>query len=110
MSLWSSKDFEIISKSLIYLLKNQFMKAKDHDDMRRVFLEGPYRLLTADIQSAFMHLSSGGKENEVAFLNTLELNDDGGYYAKLEGSKSKSILDPIGIKDIHLKLVIPKQV
>ncbi|RNA12572.1 hypothetical protein BpHYR1_009056 [Brachionus plicatilis] len=109
MSLWSSKDFEIIAKSLLYLLKNQFIKAKDHDEMRRVFLEGPYRLLTADIQSAFMHLSSGGKENEVAFLNTLNSNEDGSYYAKLEGSKSKSILDPIGIKDVYLKLVIPKQ-
>lgn len=86
------------------------MKARDYDDMRRVFLEEPYRLLTADIQSAFMHLSSGGKENEISFLNSSGLNVDDGYYAKPEGFKSKSVLDPIGIKDIHLKLVIPKQV
>jgi hypothetical protein len=39
MSLWASHDFEIIAKSILYLLKNQFMMAKDHDQMRRVILE-----------------------------------------------------------------------
>ncbi|CAF0718895.1 unnamed protein product [Brachionus calyciflorus] len=112
MSLWSSNDFEIIAKSLLYLLKAQFMRARDHDEMRKVFFEGPHKLLTADIQSAFMHLSSGRKENEVAYLNTREtgsVNDINGYYAKLDGQKTRSVLDPIGVKDIFMKLVVPKQ-
>jgi hypothetical protein len=36
MSLWSSNDFEMIAKALLYLLKSKFMLARDHDEMRRV--------------------------------------------------------------------------
>ncbi len=37
MSLWSPKEFEMIAKCLLYLLRWQFMKAQDHDEMRRVY-------------------------------------------------------------------------
>ena len=115
MSLWASHDFEIIAKSLLYLLKNQFMMARDHEEMRRVFLDEPCKLYTADIQSAFMHLSSGRKENEVAYLNRRDKDivlDTTGYYARPNdlSRPRKTILDPIGIKDINLRLVIPKLV
>ena len=36
MSLWSSREFEMICKCLLYLLRTHFMKANDHDEMRRV--------------------------------------------------------------------------
>jgi hypothetical protein len=36
MSLWSPREFEMIAKCLLYLLRLQFMKAQDHDEMRRV--------------------------------------------------------------------------
>ncbi len=36
MSLWSPREFEMIAKCLLYLLRVQFMKAQDHDEMRRV--------------------------------------------------------------------------
>jgi hypothetical protein len=65
MSLWASYELEIITKALLYLLRNDFMMAKDYDDMRRVFLDGPSKLLTSDIQSAFMHLTSARSENQV---------------------------------------------
>jgi hypothetical protein len=81
-------------------------------------LEAPSQLFTADIQSAFMHLSSGRKESEVAYLNRARSNSDpinaNGYYtrpdASIASNTKKSLLDPFIIKDIHLKLVIPKMV
>jgi hypothetical protein len=56
MSLWASVDIEVITKAILYLLRVQFLKANDYDDMRRVFLEEPCKLYTSDIQSAFMVL------------------------------------------------------
>lgn len=92
----------------------------------KVFLESPCELYTADIQSAFMHLSTGRKENEIAYLNRAHssnhllntLNGGGSseaYYAKPDGQGSnpanrggKSLLEPFMIKNITLKLIIPK--
>ena len=54
MSLWASVDIEVITKAILYLLRSEFLKANDYDDMRRVFLEAPCKLYTSDIQSAFM--------------------------------------------------------
>ena len=81
----------------------------------KVFLDEPCKLYTADIQSAFMHLSSGRKENEVSYLNRRDKDvvlDNTGYYARPNDMSRprKTILDPIGIKDINLTLVIPKLV
>ena len=114
MSLWSSYDFEIITKALLYLLKTKFLLAHDYEDMRRVFLEEPSKLYTSDIQSAYMHLSSGRKESEIPFLNKRDkdsLSKITGYYTRpSEESKQikRSILDPIGFKDIKMSLTIPK--
>ena len=112
MSLWSSNDFEIIAKSILYLLKNQFLRARDHDEMRRVFIEQPCKLYTSDIQSAFMHLSSGRKESDVEFLNRRDKDfDNTGYYARPEETtRKKTLLDPISIRDLNLTLVVPKGV
>lgn len=114
MSLWSSYDFEIITKALLYLLKTKFLLAHDYDEMRKVFLEEPSKLYTSDIQSAYMHLSSGGKENEVPYLNKRDrdsLSKISGYYTRPSDQLKqikRSILDPIGFKDIKLNLVVPK--
>ena len=117
MSLWAPYDFELITKAILYLLKSEFMKARDHDQMRRVFLEQPCRLYTADIQSAFMHLTSGRKENEVPALNR-KINEPvrhpTGYFMRANetsaNSRKRSMLDPIGMKDIRLTLILPKMV
>lgn len=96
------------------------MAAFDYDEMRRVFLEQPSKLHTSDIQSAFMHLSSGRKESEVAFLNksgSQSFAKNTGYYTKpadkekaaLSNTK-KSTLDPIGLKDFNMLLIVPKTV
>jgi hypothetical protein len=102
---------------LLYLLKSDFMAAFDFDDMRRVFLEHPSKLRTADIQSAFMHLSSGRKESEISFLNkssTQSIAKNTGYYTKPTangGSNSKkSNLDPIGFKNFQFTIIVPKVV
>lgn len=84
-----------------------------------VFLEAPCQLFTSDIQSAFMHLSTGRKEVEIAYLNRAHqnifidavLNDE--YYARPDHDKrssSSSQLEPFLIKDLSLRLVIPKYV
>jgi hypothetical protein len=69
MSLWAASDLEAVAKTVLYLLKNQFMKASNYDEMRKVFLDGPSKLYTSDIQTAFMYLCTGRKENEIASLN-----------------------------------------
>ena len=109
-------EFEIIAKALLYLLKSDFMCAFDHDEMRKVFLEKACKLKTSNIQSAYMHLSSGRKENEIPFLNKNSAHSvvekTNAYYTqpneieKITNAK-KSNLTPIGIKDIHLFLTMP---
>lgn len=36
MALWGSYDYELITKSILYLLRYQFLKANDYEQMRRV--------------------------------------------------------------------------
>ena len=62
-----------------------------------------------------MHLSSGRKENEVSYLNRRDKDivlDNTGYYARPNelARPKRTILDPIGIKDINLSLIIPRMV
>lgn len=65
-----------------------------------------------------MHLSTGRKESEIPYLNRAHrnntlidaslLNSDG-YYARPDNmTHRKSLLEPFLIKDIYLKLIIPK--
>lgn len=99
------------------------MQAKDYDDMRRVFLEEPYKLYTADIQSAFMHLTSGGREDVVAGFNRRNnesLNNGADDSDKFDNynkylnsnlnSKKKPTLEPFALKNFKLMLIVPKQV
>jgi hypothetical protein len=91
------------------------MRAKDHDEMRRVFLEEPSKLFTSDIQSAFMYLSSGRKESEIAYLNRNDrdtaVDTFTGYYTRPDNdNRKKTLLNPFIIKDLNLKLIIPKLV
>jgi len=121
MSLWASTDIEFVAKSILYLLKSQFMKANDYDGMRRVFLEDACKLNTADIQSAYMHLKSGGREREVSAFNKRnnemtsnrngDVNQDADYnkYIKSKAYKKKNIFDPIAFKNFKMILFVPKQ-
>jgi hypothetical protein len=122
MSLWAAYDFEMITKCILYLLRSQFMKSNNYDDMRRVFLEEPSNLYTSDIQSGFMHISSGRKENEISQLNKRNqikkvdalvqrqrrLKDN--PTEKTAINRKKVNLDPIGLKEMRLTLIIPKLV
>lgn len=120
MSLWSSYDLELITKAILYLLKSEFMMANDYDEMRMVFLNGPSKLHTSDIQSAFMHLSSGRKEGEVVYLNksgTNSFSKDTGYYtrASVDGNNSilnakLSKLESFGLEDFMFSIIVPEKV
>ncbi len=65
MCLWSSREIEFITKTILYLLRDKFMRAKDFDQMRHVFLEEPCKLLTIQIQTAYVHLANNGNEEEI---------------------------------------------
>ena len=119
MSLWSSYDLELITKAILYLLKSEFMMANDYDEMRMVFLNGPSNLHTSDIQSAFMHLSSGRKEGEVVYLNksgTNSFSKDTGYYTKASSNNDNvrfdkiSKLEPFGLENFKFSIVVPEVV
>lgn len=122
MSIWASTDIEYVAKSILYLLRSQFMKANDYDGMRRVFLEDACKLFTSDIQSAYMHLKSGGREREISSFNKRnndmawnkdsEVLDDADYnkYIKSKALKKKNIFDPIAFKNFRMVLVVTKQV
>lgn len=71
-----------------------------------------------------MHLSTGRKENEIAYLNRAHrsnhllnaLNSSNSYYARPDDNNGgpsgiankKSLIEPFLIKNIYLKLIIPK--
>jgi hypothetical protein len=121
MSFWASIELERMTKALLYLLKMQFMRACDYDEMRHVFLEEPLNLYTSDIQSAYMHLKSNGKERDIATFNRRNVDlanrdkytDENNYKKYLKNSNEKgpkaNILDPIAFKNIRLNLIVPKQ-
>lgn len=120
MSLWASIEIERMTKALLYLLKAHFMRARDYDEMRYVFLEEALNLYTSDIQSAYMHLKSNGKERDIASFNrrnadlaNRDKQDDNSYKKYIRnpndlGAKA-NILDPIAFKNIRLNLIVPKQ-
>jgi hypothetical protein len=78
------------------------MGATDYDEMRKVFLDEPCHLHTADIQTAFTHLTLRNDDPR-----TIPNINRRTYPVKLETKKPMTNLERIGIKDISLSLIIP---
>ncbi|CAF3813700.1 unnamed protein product [Rotaria sp. Silwood1] len=57
MIKWNIIYIKYATITILYLLRNRFMYAKDYNDMRKIFLDEPYLLHTLDIQRAFIHLA-----------------------------------------------------
>lgn len=98
---WNIHYLEIITKTILYFLRQHFLRANDYEQMRQVFLLKPSRLYTSDIQQAFLHCHLNQEHpqyiptmNRQVSLKKSTLHDD---YDR----------NVIGIKNISLELLIP---
>ncbi|XP_048375257.1 uncharacterized protein LOC125445875 isoform X2 [Sphaerodactylus townsendi] len=71
MQDWNINAMQSFCASILLLLKDAFMAADDYPAIREVFLMYPSRLLTADIQKAWVHLKQGGLPDDVPGFNSL---------------------------------------
>ncbi len=112
MIKWNNQYIEHATKAILYLLRDRFMYATDYDQMRKVFLEEPCLLHTADVQAAFVHLAL--KNDDPKYIPAMNQRF---YPAKAIviqqntnqqiSNRKKAYLETIGIKDISLTLAIP---
>lgn len=103
MSHWDTQYIEYAVRTILYLLRNRLMSARDYDEMRRVFLEEPSRLYTIDIQSAFVRLLIKNDDpRSIAAINRRS------YPLKpIIWDKYPRNSGMIGMKDISLSLIMP---
>ncbi|KAL8199104.1 UNVERIFIED_CONTAM: hypothetical protein K2H54_034104 [Gekko kuhli] len=71
MQDWNVNVMQTFCASILLLLKDSFMAADDYPAVREVFLVYPSRLLTADIQKAWIHLQQGGLPADIPGQNSL---------------------------------------
>ena len=69
------QDFALV---LLLLLRENFLSATDHSDMRAVFLHEPSKLLTADIQRAWLMIHEKASYRDVSHCNRLNQLVSGG--------------------------------
>jgi len=112
MIKWNNQYIEHAAKAILYLLRDRFMYATDYDQMRKVFLEEPCLLHTADVQAAFVHLAL--KNDDPKFIPAMNQR----FYPTKPiftqqnnnqqiSNRKKAYLETIGIKEISLALAIP---
>jgi hypothetical protein len=112
MIKWNTQYIEHAAKAVLYLLRDRFMYATDYDQMRKVFLEEPCLLHTADVQAAFVHLAL--KNDDPQYIPAMNqrfypskpvvLQQDNNRQIP---NKKKAYLETICMKDISLTLAIP---
>lgn len=109
---WNIDYIEHAAKAILYLLRDRFLVATDYDQMRKVFLEEPCLLHTADVQSAFIHLAIKKADpraipamNQRYYPN--KASDQLRTDHKLIPNRKQTFLETIGVKDISLTLSIP---
>ncbi|CAF4521005.1 unnamed protein product, partial [Rotaria sp. Silwood2] len=112
MIKWDTQYIEHATKAILYLLRDRFMYTIDYDQMRKVFLDEPCLLHTADVQAAFVHLAL--KNEDPKFIPAMNqrfypskpviLRQDNNRQIP---NKRKTYLETIGIKEISLTLAIP---
>ncbi|XP_061461386.1 uncharacterized protein LOC133374439 [Rhineura floridana] len=73
---WNPDVMQNVCASVLLLLKNSFMAADDYPAVQQVFLSSPSRLLTADIQRAWIYLQQGGLPADVPGLNRLNQREE----------------------------------
>jgi hypothetical protein len=88
------------------------MYATDYDLMRKVFLEEPCLLHTADVQAAFVHLALKNDNPKLIPAMNQRFYPNKPVFIQQNPNqhipnKKKAYLETIGIKDISLTLAIP---
>ncbi|CAH1801454.1 unnamed protein product [Owenia fusiformis] len=120
MQKWNPKVLQDFAIALLMLLRVYFIEATDYPKMRKIFLEGPCSLYTMDILKAWVHLQHGCDPTEVPSMNRLtQLRSNQtpsrvsrrtarpGSIASVSLSPNGRVLEPIGVKNISLKLIVP---
>ena len=106
MIKWNIHYIEHATKAILYLLRDRFMSAMDYDQMRKVFLDEPCLLHTADVQAAFVHLAL--KQEDLKFVPAMNQRSYPSDSTKRQNSHGKkAYLESIGIKNISLSLALP---
>jgi hypothetical protein len=112
MIKWNNQYIEHGTKAILYLLRDRFMYATDYDLMRKVFLEEPCLLHTADVQAAFVHLALKNDNPKLIPAMNQRFYPNKPVFIQQNPNqhipnKKKAYLETIGIKDISLTLAIP---
>jgi hypothetical protein len=115
MIKWNNQYIEHATKAIFYLLRDRFMYATDYDQMRKVFLEEPCLLHTADVQAAFVHLAL--KNEDPKYIPAMNQRFYPARSLVIQSTtnsqvpnRRKAYLETIGIKDISLTLAIPANI
>lgn len=113
MIKWNNHYIEHATKAVLYLLRDRFMDATDYDQMRKVFLDEPCLLHTADVQTAFVHLALKNENPKYIpamnqrFYPTKAFTAPSNQDTTQVSNRRKAYLESIGIKDISLTLALP---
>ena len=115
MIKWNNHYIEHATKAILYLLRDRFMYATDYDQMRKVFLEEPCLLHTADVQTAFVHLALKNEDPKyIPAMNqrfyparAFATQSNNNNHHTDVSNRRKAYLESIGIKDVSLTLAIP---
>ncbi|CAF3664627.1 unnamed protein product [Rotaria sp. Silwood1] len=108
MIKWNIIYIKYATITILYLLRNRFMYAKDYNDMRKIFLDEPYLLHTLDIQRAFIHLAiKNYNPKYISDMNQRLYISKSLNNIRYLTNKQKTYLETMGIKDISLNLIIP---
>lgn len=111
MQGWAPSVLKHFSLALLELLREKFMKARDYSQMKEVFLREASKLYTVDIQMAWIHLEHGKDLLEIPYLNRQRPNTPGLQLHTAPPTPSiPGFLNPCGLKDIILRLIIPSEV
>ncbi|KAK6190965.1 hypothetical protein SNE40_002721 [Patella caerulea] len=113
MQGWSHTVLQNTCLSLLQLLRYRFMKVTDYMGMKEVFLNEPCKLYTADVQASWIHLEIGKDLTEVQHLNRQRPSTPQTERSKrsiMAPSPFPGILQPCGIKNVRIKLVVPLEI
>ncbi|XP_053375803.1 uncharacterized protein LOC123533294 isoform X1 [Mercenaria mercenaria] len=110
---WHSTVIENFVVALLELLRHKFMAARDYLGMKEVFLREPCKVYTIDLQQAWIHMERGNDPSDIPFLNRQRPNTPSSRMSQVSypfSDPEGGILNPCGLKDVKLELVIPSEV
>ncbi|KAL4223925.1 hypothetical protein ACF0H5_017387 [Mactra antiquata] len=111
---WHSTVIENFCVAILELLRHKFMAARDYQGMKEVFLREACKLYTMDLQHAWIHMEKGNDPSDIPFLNRQRPTTPGSSrMSVISYSFTESVagtLNPCGVKDVKLELVIPSEV